>query len=90
MMSIKKMNKPNMIKINNEMFQIINQTSLWYDRKKDEIEMVIELVKLKEKRLTSDYRLTYIHKKPHTMKFHVYNKNKKEWLEKEIKQIFYN
>ncbi len=59
MISIKELKNPQIIEINSSRFQVTNNTSLWYHTDKKELEMVIELVKVGEKHMTPNYRLTY-------------------------------
>ena len=83
MLSIKDLKNPKIILINGEKFQVINNTSLWYHKDKEELEMVVELVKVGSTQTTPNYRLNYIYENPKKIKFFEYNKNKKEF--KEIK-----
>ncbi|PIN81879.1 hypothetical protein COV11_00805 [Candidatus Woesearchaeota archaeon CG10_big_fil_rev_8_21_14_0_10_30_7] len=84
MKSIKELKNPDIIKVNGEKFQVIENTSIWYHTDKDEIEMVVELVKVGEKIITPTHRLHYVYEKPDDVKkwkFFSYNKDKKDMEE---------
>jgi len=87
MKSIKELKNPDIVEINGEKFQVINNTSLWYHTDKKELEMVIELIKVGERQIAPNYRLTYIYERPDKMKFFTFDKISKEWKEQEIKSI---
>ncbi|MBW2970506.1 hypothetical protein KY319_05270 [Candidatus Woesearchaeota archaeon] len=87
MKSIKELKNPDFIEINGEKFQVINNTSLLYHTDKNELEMVVELIKVGEKQMTPNYRLTYIYERPDERKFFVFDANR--WKEMEIKSIAY-
>jgi hypothetical protein len=84
MKSIKELKNPDIITINDEKFQVIENTSVWYHTDKDELEMGVGLVKVGEKSMTPTHRLHYIYEKPDEVKswkFFSYNKNTKEMEE---------
>ena len=87
MKSIKELKNPDIIEINGEKFQVINNTSLWYHTDKNELEMVVELVKIREKQMTSNYRLTYIYERPDERKFFAFDKISKEFKEQKLKSV---
>ncbi len=87
MKSIKELKNPDIVEINGEKFQVINNTSLWYHTDEKELEMVVELVKVGEKRITPNYRLTYIYERPNEMKFFTLDNDSKKWKKQEIKSI---
>lgn len=87
MKSIKELKNPDFIEINGEKFQVINNTSLKYHTDKDELEMVVELVKVGENQINPDYRLTYIYEQPDKKKFFVFDKISKSWKERKIKEV---
>ena len=77
MKSIKELKNPDVIELNGEKFQVINNTSLWYHTDRNELEMVVELVKVGEKQMTPNYRLNYIYELPDERKFFALDKNLK-------------
>ena len=87
MKSIKELKNPDVIKINGERFQVINNTSLWYHLDKEELEMVVELVKVGEIQITPSYRLTYIYERPDERKFFAFDKTSKEFKEQKLKSV---
>lgn len=87
MKSIKELKNPDIIEINGEKFQVINNTSFWYHQDKDELEMVVELVKVGENQINPDYRLIYIYERPDEKKFFVFNKISKSWKEIKIEEV---
>jgi len=87
MKSIKELKNPDIITINGEKFQVINNTSIWYHTGKEELEMVVELVKVGEKQTTPNYRLTYISERPSERKFFVFDKNSQEFKEQKLNSV---
>lgn len=87
MISIKELKNPDIIEVNGEKFQVINNTSLWYHIDKQELEMVVELVKVGQEQMTPNFRLTYIYERPEDMKFFVFNKTSKEFKEQTLKSV---
>jgi len=87
---------PEIIEINGEKFQVIG-TSMWIDREEDgsninrdttedkeDEEMVIELVKIVDKPIAPDFRLTYPYHEPNIMKFFTFDKQSNKWKGQEI------
>jgi len=87
MKSIKELKNPDIIEINGEKFQVINNTSLWYHTGTEELEMVVELVKVGEKQMTPNYRLTYIYERPADWKFFAFDKNSQEFKEQKLNSV---
>ena len=87
MKSIKELKNPDIIAINDEKFQVIENTSSWYHADKEELEMVVELIKVGEKQTTPNYRLTYIYERPDEMKFFSFDKTSKAFKEQKIKSV---
>lgn len=52
------------LRINDEIYQVLDHTSSWYDFSKNTLEMVIGLVKLSEKLLRLRFFLFYMRDKP--------------------------
>lgn len=89
MKSIKELKNPDIVEINGEKFQVVNNTSLWYHKDKEELEMVVELIKVGEEQMTPNYRLTYIYEKSDERKFFVFDKEKDDWKEIELKSVLF-
>ena len=87
MKPIKELKNPDIVEINGEKFQVINNTSLWYHTDKEELEMVVELVKVGEKLMTPNYRLTYIYERPDERKFFAFDKTSKEFREQKLDSV---
>ncbi len=87
MISIKELKNPDIIEINGVKFQVIENTSLWYHTERKELEMVIELVRVGENRMTPSYRLTYFDEKSDRMKFLRFDINKDVWVVEKLISI---
>jgi len=87
MKSIKELKHPDIVKVNGKKFQVIYNTSLWYDSEKRELEMAVELIKIGEKGLTPTYRLTYVYEYPKEIKFFSYDKKTEEFKEQKLNSI---
>ncbi|MFH1918197.1 MAG: hypothetical protein ABIJ14_03810 [Nanoarchaeota archaeon] len=87
MKSIKELKNPDIIEISGEEYQVIVNTSHWYHTDKKELEMSIELIKVKEKQMTPNYMLTYIYERSDERKFFVFDKELNEWKEIELKSV---
>lgn len=87
MKTLKALRNPDIIEINGEKFQVIENDSGNYDSKKDELGMVISLVKIGEKQMSPTNYLEYIYERPNEMKFFVYDKKKNKSQEQKIDSI---
>ena len=84
MKSIKGLKNPDFVEINGEKFQVIKNTSLWYHAGREELEMVVELIKAGEKQMSPSYRLTYIYERPDVRRFFIFDKASEEFKEQRI------
>jgi len=82
---MRELRNPDIITVNGQRFQIMENTGLFYDTKRKELEMEVALVKLGEKRLTPRYRLVYIHERPDRIRFFV--RDEKEWKERPLRSL---
>jgi hypothetical protein len=89
MKSITKLKNPDIIEINNEKFQVIENTSLWYDFDKKEMEYSVGLVKLGSKKITPGYWIKYIDERPKIWKFFVVDKKTKKFKEQKVKSFMF-
>lgn len=88
MKPIRELKNPDIINVNGEKYQVINNTSLFYHADKHELEMVVELVKVGEKKTTPAYRLTYIDERSNSMHFFIFDKKAKAYKEQKINSLF--
>lgn len=84
-MNIKDLRNPDIIEVNGEKFQVIENTSLFYDTKKKHLEMMVGLVKKGGKNLQPTHRLVYINENPKDVRFFFFDKG--EWAETKIKAV---
>lgn len=87
MKSIRDLKNPDIVEINREKYQVINNTSLWYDNDKKQLEMTVELVKVGTREITPKYRLIYIYEKPEEIKFFVFSDKIDTWAEVHINEL---
>ncbi|HLD07118.1 MAG TPA: hypothetical protein VJC16_06345 [Candidatus Nanoarchaeia archaeon] len=76
---------PDIVTVNGQRFQVIENTGLFYDTKRKELEMAVTLVRLGENRLAPRYRLVYIHERPERVRFFVWDK--KKWKERTLRSL---
>lgn len=87
MKAMNSLKNPDVVTINGEKFQVIENTSLFYNKENSELEMVVELVKIGENHITPNYRLVYIHENPEKVKFFRFDIKSEHWEEKTINSI---
>ena len=87
MKSIKELKNPDVIEINGEKFQVVNNTGSWYHRETGKLEMVLELVKAGEEKLTPAYQLRYHGDDQKTMKFFCHDPVSGEWKHARLKSL---
>ena len=58
---------PDLIVINDEEYQVIENTSQWWDRDKDELIMILNLIKVGEEAITPTHYITYINEDPNNL-----------------------
>jgi hypothetical protein len=80
-MKIKELKNPDIIQINGTKFQVVRNTSLYFNAAKQELEMAVELTKMGDKVMTPDFRLTYTYERPDAVKFFEFNKKSNHWKE---------
>lgn len=71
---------PDIIAINGEEYQVYEHTTQWFDFKKNELTMIVNLVKVGEFAVTPTYYLLYINERPNDSEnwiFYSYIKDEK-------------
>ena len=58
---------PDLIMINDEEYQVIENTSQWWDSEKDELIMILRLIKVGEKAITPTHYITYFNEDPNNL-----------------------
>ncbi len=87
MKSIRELRNPDMVEINGEKFQVLDIEDGLYDEKKDDVEWVVNLVKVGEETISPNYFLTFMGKEPKKIRFIIHNPKTKEEKEQKIKSI---
>lgn len=64
MKNIYDLSNPDLIEINEEEYQVIENTSHWWDSEKDELIMILYLIKVGEEVITATHYITYINEDP--------------------------
>lgn len=77
MKSIKELRNPDIIEINGEKYQVVEHSDGLYNSKKDDLGMIIGLVKVGEKTLSPRYYLEYLSKNPKKVRFFIQDKEQK-------------
>ena len=85
--SIKDLKHPDIISIDGNKYQVVRNTSLLYHTDRSELEMMVELIKVGDKKITPDYRLTYIYERSAKVKFFAFDPVTKEFKEQKVKKI---
>ncbi|MEN9625883.1 MAG: hypothetical protein RL557_211 [archaeon] len=87
MKSITELKNPDIIEVNGEKYQVLDIEDGLYNEKKDDIEWIVNLVKVGEKSISPNYSLTFMGKEPKKIKFFINNPKTKEEKEEKVKSL---
>lgn len=85
----KDLKNPDHLRINGELFQVIDNIAIWYEKRMEDYEMAVTLVKVKvsNSHLLPDYRITYYRKHPSHLTFWHYDSQSGRWLQEGLHTI---
>ena len=89
MKSICNLKNPDKVFINGKIFQVVNRTEGLYDFKRDDLEIIIEMVAIGEESISPSYYQSYMSKEPEKIKFEIYDKDLKECVKEKIQTIYF-